>query len=669
MLANKLKVRKNSNAITGHMEEIGSYGSISSLGTDAVINGSYIYFFTSRYLYIYNISNPSNVILDYYGPHGVDSACTMCVFKDSTTALVYNPSYDDIEVFDFTNPILPVHQYTFDPGGQLLANSRAMKISGNYLFIASDGDKSITSLDVSDLSTISIAHNLILSGVASVKSTIINGNYLYTHDSINDSIVSIDISNPANMVQKDTLAVPNISAISGSIVFGNGYLFVVSQLDSKLYSIDISNPLNMSIADTLNTSAYGNLQSNLMVAGNYLYTTAKNTVPTNNPETFLAVDISTPTSMSIAYTYTDSRLFQVQYSMYSNNYVYCCSNLYGITSVLNVSNPSSISRESTIITADDTGDGWYIMTRFDDTKALIYDDYVRYMTVYDISDTTDIKPLYVYSDGNFKRYGGSCVHNNVVYTVNNEIDVFEAIDFTNPQNPVIYQSASSAIIDVTSDAVYDNGIVYITSSADDRIVSFDVSNLNSITLLDDYRDSTLLNGASSLALSGDYIFAVGYNPGGRLVSINKSNPSNLTLGSSLAVHPGDGSHGSIKIVDDVAYISSNGYITSVDISDPLSMSILHQLALSGSGSSGNSLDITGSIAVVVLESETSGTVHTIDITNPSSMSVIDTLTNTTNPNLFQARSVLIQGTTALVGTTATGVWEGAQVVAIDLIGE
>ena len=89
----------------------------------------------------------------------------------------------------------------------------------------------------------------------------------------------------------------------------------------------------------------------------------------------------------------------------------------------------------------------------------------------------------------------------------------------------------------------------------------------------------------------------------------------------------------VDAANSVAYIVSysNGKLSSIDISNPSSMSISDTISLMNGYDARNIKLDTSSNVLYSVGSSTDG-IKSVDVSNPASLSVLDTLTNGTNMN-------------------------------------
>ena len=115
-----------------------------------------------------------------------------------------------------------------------------------------------------------------------------------------------------------------------------------------------------------------------------------------------------------------------------------------------------------------------------------------------------------------------------------------------------------------------NQIVYITTSQ--RLISYDVSNLSSISQLDNFYDSNI-SGCRELAIDPVTEVMYGAVQNGGIVALDISDPSNMSV---LSRNTSGAYNFCCKVDPNIEYafgLSATGNIYSYDVSDPSSMTL------------------------------------------------------------------------------------------------
>jgi hypothetical protein len=168
-----------------------------------------------------------------------------------------------------------------------------------------------------------------------------------------------------------------------------------------------------------------------------------------------------------------------------------------------------------------------------------------------------------------------------------------------------------------SDMVVKDSVLYGACYSTDSIVSIDITNPNSPSILDTITD-VVFNKASSIVISGNYAFVSGKEPD-TITSVNITNPSVMLIEDSISLI---GSVGGLAISGNSLVIASIDYTTMlVDITDPAA------LVLKDSVDTGYAVDVTilDSTYAMVVE-EINDSIRLVDITDTSNL-VASTLTS------------------------------------------
>lgn len=224
---------------------------------------------------------------------------------------------------------------------------------------------------------------------------------------------------------------------------------------------------------------------------------------------------------------------------------------------------------------------------------------------------------------------------------------------TSPQLTVI-GSVTDALLNGVGFIIVDtvNGDAYLTSPSDDRLVKCDVSTPASPTVTGSRASSTTLDSAMGLAQSGNYVFVV--------ARLDNCLTSNDITGANPAFADNVVSVTDLQNPTDVAIVGSTAFVTaqigsaddkltSVDISDPLNMTIISTVQ-SALFNLATAVVAEGNHAYVISDTQ-SDTLAIVDISNPASMSVVGSVTDGTNLNA--ATGLCKDGDIVYVVTTST----------------
>ncbi|RLG81402.1 MAG: hypothetical protein DRO40_09735, partial [Thermoprotei archaeon] len=158
-------------------------------------------------------------------------------------------------------------------------------------------------------------------------------------------------------------------------------------------------------------------------------------------------------------------------------------------------------------------------------------------------------------------------------------------------------------------------------------------------------DSTYMNGAISVYVSGKYAYVAGYNSNS-LAIIDISNPSSPSVVGGVIDSTYMASASSVYVSGKYAYVAGemSNSLAIIDISNPSSPSVVGGVIDSTYMASASSVYVSGKYAYVA--GWDSDSLAVVDISNPSSPSVVGGVTNSTYMN--GAISVYVSGKYAYV---------------------
>ena len=225
-----------------------------------------------------------------------------------------------------------------------------------------------------------------------------------------------------------------------------------------------------------------------------------------------------------------------------------------------------------------------------------------------------------------------------------------------PTCPWVGYAQSVQIASATPIVVSGNH-AYIGSFFDEYVTTWNIADPSTLAQLQWVTDPAL-GYLNDMALSGTTLFATSEN--GYVVSIDVSNPNAPSI-ISVWTAPFGYSFDGIAISGTVAFLANWGddAITALDISNPASMSEISSLQDLTFFNGAYGIRIVGNIAVMTAVSGTNY-VSTIDISNPAAMVRRDSVTDASFTDLFQ---VAVDGNTAYVSDYQAN---GGRVHSIDI---
>lgn len=188
--------------------------------------------------------------------------------------------------------------------------------------------------------------------------------------------------------------------------------------------------------------------------------------------------------------------------------------------------------------------------------------------------------------------------------------------------------------------VVDGSVAYMTSDVKNTLVSMNISNPSSISIL----DSISITGASGLAISGTVAYVTDTG-GNRLVSVNISNPSSMSILGTFTSANTNGAR-AIAISGTVAVLGCSGKVTTINISNPSSMSEMDTAAYYASDPSYFAA-MNGTVACITVNDS----LYTVDVSDPYNISVLDRISSSINND---NRDICIVKDIAFVIGTAGG---------------
>lgn len=220
-----------------------------------------------------------------------------------------------------------------------------VEVVGNVAWVASRDASSVTAIDVSDPTNMSVL-GTVSSGteLSSVHRIVISGNVAYLAATGNDAITSIDISDPANPTILDSISsATELSSCFGLDISGNT-VFVGALSNNALTTVDVTDPSNMVILDSISDPTLNGVYD-VAVSGNVAWLAA------NNADAVTGVDITDVSNLSMLGSISHANLDGVRAIDISGNVAwvgaFSVDNLLGID-ISDPNNPSIITTFSNV---------------------------------------------------------------------------------------------------------------------------------------------------------------------------------------------------------------------------------------------------------------------------------------------------------------------------------
>lgn len=218
---------------------------------------------------------------------------------------VISASNSSISSIDMTDPMTSIIVADTYQDTTNMSGPRGLTIDGDYAYITSIGSNTLSIVDVSDPTNM-VAPTGGNGGVldddielATAYRVAVQGGYAYVAALGANQLVVIDVSDKATpVIANGGSAKVSIAGASEVAVEGD-YAYVLSESTDTLTVVDISDPLNPSIATgtgsgTLTDSTNMDAPRSLDVQGNFAYVAALNS------DSVIVVDVSDPTDPKIA---------------------------------------------------------------------------------------------------------------------------------------------------------------------------------------------------------------------------------------------------------------------------------------------------------------------------------------------------------------------------------
>jgi len=294
----------------------------------------------------------------------------------------------------------------------------------------------------------------------------VSGNYAYVVSGVFNRLTSVDISAPASPSVADTLdgrTDDDMNELAGAkdVAVSGNYAYVAAPTTSSLAVIDISTPTVLALADNIEGDTTNlNAVSAVAISGSYLYAVGSGTY-------FTVVDISTPTSIVVETSITDSDLSFGRDIAISGNYAYVAAS-----------------------TADA-------------------------LTIVDISDPTSPSVVGSVTDTDLDGANGVAVSGNYAYVASATADSLTVVDISTPASPSVVGSVTDTDLDGASGVAYSSyGYAFVTGPTADSLVAVDVSTPASPAIDDTYTDATNLDSPlGGVAVDGQFVYATSFGAG------------------------------------------------------------------------------------------------------------------------------------------------------------
>ena len=216
--------------------------------------------------------------------------------------------------------------------GVSLDGPNTIEVEGNYAYITTGDTSNLVIVDISDVENPFVASSFSHSSIFIPFGLAYENDVAYVSSIIGNKITAVDVSNRSNPVYLDDLTDSSFNIILG-IFASSGYLYAGSSNGASMTIIDALQKDNLSIVSTIyNSTNFGAINSPFK-RGNYLYTLATSKVN--------IINVSNKSSPEIVSTLTLPCSSQQDLVVFENSLYVSCGTGDAIVEVdiSNVSNP------------------------------------------------------------------------------------------------------------------------------------------------------------------------------------------------------------------------------------------------------------------------------------------------------------------------------------------
>lgn len=528
---------------------------------DMVASGGYLYMAGASTFTILNLSNPTAPTLSAYLNNATNFATSRRIRLEGNTAFVLAAGrLTAVNITSKTSPVVlgtVTHASFNDP--------RDLFISGGRAYIAQYGSDSLTIVNISNPSSMSVLGTYANSTTMDMPRTVVvKGDYAYVGTESSGYGAVLNVSNPASPVLVGTLGLSYTSAlvvVGENLVAQGGspgalHLLSLANPESPTFSIEdlphdvrswsprmslFGDLLMIGFQDSgsiefwdvsLERAALGE-EAYVVTSGPFLgaYGVAKSGstafVVNSDGNSLTSVDVTDPNNPIILQTKHSLRSETLRDIQISGNYAYIYDSSRGGLLVADISNPSDI--------------------RF--VASMGYSSWMTSGTNMRISGTT----AFVAASGRLT-----------------------SINITNPIAPSQIMSLSNTALQNPTGFAVGGGYAYVCSSTRNSFSIVNVTNPAAMSFVSEVVDATRLGGCADARISGTLLFVI--SSSSRVLSIyDISNPTSPLLVGSVA--NSSALTGALQLYIDAgkAYVVSSYQISTFDVSNPSTPALSNQL--------------------------------------------------------------------------------------------
>ncbi len=525
--------------------------SANSKASSISIIGDVAYLFGYSSFSTYNISDKNNIVqLDLYQSANIASGAGGNVIGDYAYFIGYT-SPNKLTILNISDPSNILELDSFDNVSSLI-NIRGVTVEDDLAYI-SMGNR-LTILNISDPNNIvqvSSYYNVSMSSATSIK---VSSGVAYIVAS--QSFFALNVSNPTNILYLDSYTDTNLD-IYGDVLIDGSVAYVSAKADKYIFSFDISDPTNLLVLDSITSDNFLSINK-LTKNGNYLYGSATASI--------IVLDVSNPSSLVEVNKHGGLGTSNPSDFIMGGDisYILASNGLFNFDA-------SNLNSEFVVNShTDSLAFTWALDMEIKDN--IIYSSSMSndVFSSHDVSDPSNILALDSITSTNLTQPLRVAISNDLAYVTTN-VGNLVIIDITDPSNLNEVGLFTSTNITGSKHIKVINNLAYITTG-DDRFTILDVSDINNIVQLDSIYDATSLDFIFDFAIVDNLVYlAAGLND--RLTILDISDLNNIVEISSTYSANFDGIRG-IYVNGDVAYVGVRSGMVSVNISNPVSPSII-----------------------------------------------------------------------------------------------
>jgi len=333
---------------------------------------------------------------------------------------------------------------------------------GGVAFVAGPTSDSITSIDISDPSNLSIldthVDNTVLDLVNTVRLDPVNEVlYALSRTSVNNYFSSYDVSDPTNITLLDSIQATGVSAFWSEMAIDtvNQVAILAGNIGGLYFqTVDISDPSNLTILGSVTTS-YLPYSSGAITGWPAIDTGADRAFVPSNPDIITMMNISTPSSPSeVTYLYDATNLDRahfIQLNTATEELFVTSYDDMALTSVDYSVSGGTLTVNSKFVMTPSVSGGLPQGLRLDLTNDIAYvaaaqADEIFAIDISNPASMSQLGSLYSTTYFNSARDLDIDVANSVLYGVGaiTGNGVFTSVDISNPASMSVIDSITSA---------------------------------------------------------------------------------------------------------------------------------------------------------------------------------------------------------------------------------